>query len=145
MILKKRENDKEITCLIESSNIIGSIYNLQTETLTLIFNRGATYTYQNVYRIVYEGFETAQSQGKYFNQFIKSIPATKGDVTNIDTFKEYFNLIGDSVFQELRSTMYNVSVDITSIDNFSIKIIDTLLERLLEVKKLVEVNYTKED
>jgi hypothetical protein len=142
MILKKRENDKEITCLIESSNIIGSIYNFETETLTIIFKRGATYSYKNVYRLVYEGFESAQSQGKYFNQFIKSIPATLEESTNIDSFKEYFNLIGDTEFQELRTMMYNISVDITSIDKFSIDLINDFKNKLDTVVEIVKTNYT---
>lgn len=137
MILKKQIIGDEVKCLVESSNIIATSYNTLTEHLKITFKGGTQYMYSNVYRLIYEGFENATSQGSYFNQFIKQIPAIKMESEiDINNLIESFNIPGDELYQELRELMYNTSVDITDINGLTKKIIVDLINRLRDIEDL---------
>lgn len=77
MLLKKVEEDGITTALYESSNILSSKWN--GKDLTIIFKRGASYTYKDVSKTDYTRFETADSQGIVFNAKIKSYPFTQNN------------------------------------------------------------------
>jgi hypothetical protein len=68
MLVKREENlEKDgsvgfIESVYDSSNLLSSVYFPNTEKLYLIFKRGE----------LYESFEKAESQGKFFNQNIKN-------------------------------------------------------------------------
>jgi hypothetical protein len=70
MLLKKTEKDGVVKALYDSSNILASNWN--GADLTVIFKRGASYTYKNVSKTDYIRFETADSQGAVLNAKIKS-------------------------------------------------------------------------
>jgi len=72
MILKKQEKDNIIKAMYDSSNVLASVYDTNTNDLILIFNKGNQYKYQNVSFTDYTRFEIAESQGKVFNTHIKS-------------------------------------------------------------------------
>lgn len=79
MILEKnvivdKENKKYIECVFDSSNIAKTIYFEHMEKFYIFFKRGHGYSYVNVDKELYENFETAESQGKFFNKNIKDNP-----------------------------------------------------------------------
>ena len=71
MILKRQETDKQINTLYDSSNVLASIFDKDTNNLTIVFNKGKQYMYQNVKPTDYLRFEMAESQGKVFTTHIK--------------------------------------------------------------------------
>ena len=71
MLLKRQEKDNIIKAMYDSTNILASIYNRDTNDLTLIFNKGTQYKYPKVSMTDYTRFELAESQGKVFNTHIK--------------------------------------------------------------------------
>ena len=83
MILKRVEKDEKIKSIYESSNILASTYEPKTKDLTIIFKRGAIYTYKNVDKNDYFRFETADSQGEILNKHIKKYEAIKNDVVDV--------------------------------------------------------------
>lgn len=85
MILKRQENDNIIKAMYDSSNILASIYNNNTNDLDLIFKAGTRYRYNNVSKSDYMRFEIAESQGVIFNTHIKKYSFIKLD--NVDVSK----------------------------------------------------------
>lgn len=71
MILKRKEKNNIVKAIYESSNIVASTYDTNTEDLVLIFKSGTQYRYSNVSKSDYMRFEIAESQGKVFNTHIK--------------------------------------------------------------------------
>lgn len=85
MVVHKKTVEYITECVYNSSNIIKSIYNRQTQTLYLFFHKGSGYSYKPVPNELYEQFENATSQGKFFIQHIKKNPA----ITYKSEFKLY--------------------------------------------------------
>lgn len=73
-VVEEKDGKKYIECIFESSNITKSIYFEHNEKFYLFFKRGHGYSYINVSKELYEGFENAESQGKFFNEKIKTNP-----------------------------------------------------------------------
>jgi len=71
MILKRVEKDSLIKALYDSSNVLGSVYNTESNDLDLIFKSGQKYRYKGVSRADYMRLEIAESQGQVFNTHIK--------------------------------------------------------------------------
>jgi len=55
-----------------SSNIRGYSYNEQEKTLDIQFNNGGTYRYKDVPQELYEGFNQAESLGRFLHANIKN-------------------------------------------------------------------------
>lgn len=85
MILKRQEKNNEIKAIYDSSNVIASIFNTETNELQLIFKSGIKYKYPNVSKSDYMRLETADSQGAVFNSHIKKYVFEK--VGNVDITK----------------------------------------------------------
>lgn len=85
MILKKQEKDNKVKAIYSSSNICASTYDKTKKTLTIIFNHGGQYQYDNVSGSDYMRFEIADSQGKVLNSHIKSHTTTKLDAVDTKT------------------------------------------------------------
>lgn len=77
MILKRIEKDDLIKALYDSSNVLGSIYNTQTNDLDLIFKSGQKYRYKAVSKSDYMRLEISESQGQVFNTHIKKYAVEK--------------------------------------------------------------------
>ena len=93
MILKRQEKDNVIKAMYDSSNILASIYNKETNDLTLIFSKGSQYKYPAVKQTDYNRFELAESQGKVFNSHIKSYTFEKlEDINPADILTEVENI-----------------------------------------------------
>jgi hypothetical protein len=58
--------------IFDSSNILKVTYFPKQNRLYIAFNRGHTYSYENITPEIYEEFEKAESQGKYFLSKIKN-------------------------------------------------------------------------
>ncbi len=80
MLISKRNNLNEnkeleyIDTIYDSSNILQSTYFPEKERLYVAFNRGGVYSYGNISKELYEEFENAKSQGKFFASKIKKYP-----------------------------------------------------------------------
>jgi hypothetical protein len=85
MILKRQEKNNEIKAIYDSSNVIASIFNTETNELQLIFKSGIKYKYPNVSKSDYMRLETADSQGVIFNTHIKKYIFEK--LGNVDISK----------------------------------------------------------
>lgn len=79
MILKRQEKNSIVKAIYESSNIVASTYNSNTEDLVIIFKSGTQYKYSKVSKSDYMRFEVADSQGKVFNSHIKKYSYDKLD------------------------------------------------------------------
>ena len=55
-----------IEAIYASGNILKTTYFPKTNRLFIAFNRGQTYSYNNVDEELYNNFEKAESQGKFF-------------------------------------------------------------------------------
>lgn len=86
MILKKVERDGVIDCLYDSSNIVGSQYNENNKTLSVIFKNGGKYTYSDVPKVEYLIFEGSPSQGKVLNTRIKQYSFVNEGIVSIDDY-----------------------------------------------------------
>jgi len=59
-----------ITCEIESSNLVKTIYDSETKKLVTEFKNGVKYEYDEVPHNIYAQFRLSESQGKFFNTSI---------------------------------------------------------------------------
>lgn len=57
-----------IEAVFNSGNILKTTYFPQRNLLYIAFSRGHTYSYGNITPELYEEFENAESQGKFFHQ-----------------------------------------------------------------------------
>ena len=66
---------------VTSSNILSVGYDAERTSLVVTFkrerNEPATYTYPGVSLSVFEGMLSAESPGKYFNQYVMGLPFIK--------------------------------------------------------------------
>lgn len=95
MILKKQEKENKTKAIYSSSNICASTYEKDTQNLTIIFNNGGQYVYENVSPTDYTRFELADSQGAVFNTHIKKHSFKKLDkidpseiLTEVNNYKD---------------------------------------------------------
>ena len=56
-----------ITCEIESSNLVKTIYDSETKKMITEFKNGIKYEYDEVPHNIYAQFRLSESQGKFFN------------------------------------------------------------------------------
>ena len=61
-----------VECVYDSTSLLKSLYFPQTQSLYLSFKRGGVYSYSNVDNQLYENFENAESQGKFFHKEIRN-------------------------------------------------------------------------
>ena len=68
MAIKRTTIDgTKIICEIESSNLVKTEYDSETNKLMATFKNGIIYEYEDVPQKTYAQFRLAESQGKYFN------------------------------------------------------------------------------
>ena len=72
MLEKKLIKENTINATYDSSNIKKSVYDEDKKTLVIIFNKGNMYMYYPVEKELYDKFESADSQGKFFMKNIKN-------------------------------------------------------------------------
>ena len=65
-IISEQIKGKIINVDIKSSNLKSASYDTETKILTVTFNNGNIYTYENVPWEVFTKFRMSESQGKFF-------------------------------------------------------------------------------
>lgn len=114
MILKRVETDEKVKAIYESSNILASTYAPKTKDLTIIFKRGASYTYKNVEKTDYFRFETADSQGEILNKYIKKYTAIKNDVVDVKKIEDEIGNLKENEIKDLRNEIISYLKSIIS-------------------------------
>ena len=84
-IVKKDLIESKIRCLINSTNLLETIYDPNTKDLIITFRGGRVYQYKNVDPKIYNQFEQSESHGKSFHQFFKAAPSVR--LTDVDPTK----------------------------------------------------------
>ena len=130
MILKKIEKEGKINCLIESSNIHSTSYDTNDNTLLVVFKNGGTYKYKDIWSIIYEEFETAESQGKILNQRIKKQPFTKLEDSDIGIINESFVINGWDEFNEAIDIMYKFMTTNDNVTTVNTVSVDKIIKQL---------------
>jgi hypothetical protein len=59
--------------IIESSNMVKTEYNVETESMIVEFKNGNRYEYEKVPHNIYTRFRMTQSQGKFFKTDIEKV------------------------------------------------------------------------
>lgn len=70
-IISEKIDGKVISVEINSSNLKSASYDTETSLLTIVFNNGSIYEYENVPWEMFTKFRMNESQGKFLNQKIK--------------------------------------------------------------------------
>ena len=60
-----------MTTTLNSTFLKEATYDNSTRTLTVVFNNGRTYSYQNVDQSVYDGLINARSSSRFFGSEIR--------------------------------------------------------------------------
>jgi hypothetical protein len=81
-IVKKENIDSKIRCLINSTNILETLYDTASKDLIVTFKSGRSYQYKNVDPKVYNIFEQSPSHGQALHQMFKNTPTTR--LTDVD-------------------------------------------------------------
>jgi hypothetical protein len=71
-IISESINGVLISVVIKSSNLQAAVYNTETSTLSLTFNNGSIYEYEEVPWNIFTKFRLSESQGKFFTLNIKN-------------------------------------------------------------------------
>ena len=82
-IIKKNIIESKIRCLINSSNILETVYDTENKDLIITFRGGRVYKYKNIDPKIYNQFELSESHGKAFYTHFKTAPSIR--MTDIDT------------------------------------------------------------
>lgn len=69
-IIREEIKGTVIYNIIKSSNIVESKYDTSNKTMTIKFNNGVEYEYNDVPHEIYVQFRMAESQGKFFSSKI---------------------------------------------------------------------------
>lgn len=132
MLLNKRidEND-DIVCVYESSNIPMSIYSRSKKELRVIFKNGTQYKYNDVDNVSYLLFETADSQGKVLNSKIKQFDFEKLADYGVQAIQEY-----QEKLDEIAKENYRIDIRRRANELSSDTVMDT--KSLYELKTQIE-------
>ena len=142
MILKRVETDAKIKAIYESSNILASTYEPSKKDLTIIFKRGASYTYKNVDKTDYFRFETADSQGEVLNKHIKKYDAVKNDEVDVKKIEDEILNLREEEINKYKGEVVDYLKDVVETWNQSGKLKSDDLDRILimnnKLKELVK-------
>lgn len=141
MLIKKytdNENNKEHS-LYNSSNVLASEYNKDTNDLKVIFQNGGHYIYKNVDNTDHARFQLAESQGKVLNQSIKpTYEYIKKDDVDVEDYKKNIeDLIKKEVEQmekELKELMDDATEDYETNGNFSRRTLNSITTVIKNIK-----------
>jgi hypothetical protein len=142
MILKRVETDVKIKAIYESSNILASTYEPSKKDLTIIFKRGASYTYKNVDKTDYFRFETADSQGEVLNKHIKKYDAVKNDAVDVKKIEDEILNLREEEINKYKGEVVDYLKDVVETWNQSGKLKSDDLDRILimnnKLKELIK-------
>jgi len=142
MILKRVETDVKIKAIYESSNILASTYEPSKKDLTIIFKRGASYTYKNVDKTDYFRFETADSQGEVLNKHLKKYDAVKNDAVDVKKIEDEILNLREEEINKYKGEVVDYLKDVVETWNQSGKLKSDDLDRILimnnKLKELIK-------
>lgn len=142
MILKRVETDEKIKAIYESSNILASTYEPNKKDLTIIFKRGASYTYKNVDKTDYFRFETADSQGEVLNKHIKKYDTIKNDVVDVKKIEDEILNLREEEINKYKGEVVDYLKNIVETWDMSGKLKSDDLDRILlmnnKLKELIK-------
>ena len=131
MILKRVETDEKVRAIYESSNILASTYEPSKKDLTIIFKRGASYTYKGVDKTDYFRFETADSQGEVLNKHIKKYEAIKNDTVDVKKIEDEILNLKEAEINKYKSEVIDFLKGITESWDLHGRLKSDDLDRLL--------------
>jgi len=102
-ILNKDGSVGYIEAVFNSDNVLKTTYFPESQRLYIAFSRGHTYSYGNVSEELYDEFEDALSQGKFFHQKInnnKAHPARKEFTLYPTEVQELKQIVEDNKIEE---------------------------------------------
>jgi hypothetical protein len=102
-VLNEDESIGYIEAVFKSDNVLKTTYFPQAQRLYIAFSRGHTYSYGNIPREMYDEFENADSQGKYFHQKINNklkYPTRKEFTLYPNEVKELKQIVEDNKPEE---------------------------------------------
>jgi hypothetical protein len=101
-VLNEDESVGYIEAVFNSDNVLKTTYFLGIRRLYIAFSRGHTYSYGNVSKELYDEFENAESQGKFFH--------TKINKNNLYPYRKEFTLYPNEV-KELKQIVEDHKID----------------------------------
>lgn len=101
-ILNEDKSIGYIEAVFNSENVLKTTYFLNAQRLYIAFNRGGTYSYGNIPKELYDEFEIAESQGKFFHGKIKN--------KSEHPFRKEFTLYPNEV-KELKEIVENSKIE----------------------------------
>lgn len=72
MLLKREEESGSIEAYFDSSNVLKSLYIKERNMLYVFFGKGNVYSYYNIDNELYNLFESAESQGEFLTNEIRT-------------------------------------------------------------------------
>ncbi len=108
MLVERKEvlnEDKSIgyiEAVFNSDNVLKTTYFLGNQRLYIAFSRGHTYSYGNISKELYDEFEKADSQGKFFHMKINK--------NNMYPFRKEFTLYPNEV-KELKQIVEDNKIE----------------------------------
>ena len=143
MIIKREENNGIVEAMYDSSNILSSLYDTNSNSLIIIFKNGGKYRYPNVSKSDYMRFEIAESQGVVFNTHIKKYSFEKLDNIDLEVLmnkiKESKQLLSEEKNAQLlvkRKTLLAKTKQISSFNDDVLN--EVLINELTNLKKLID-------
>ena len=70
MVLKNFDLNNIRTSYYDSTNVLKSIYDIQTNSLEVIFGKGQHYLYEGIIPYIYQRFQLSQSKGKAVQDYL---------------------------------------------------------------------------
>ena len=141
MLLERVENGKLVDAIYESSNVLASSYNKETNDLTVTFKNGGSYTYLKVQNTDYLRFETAESQGKILNSKLKSYAFSKNEKVNTEDVLNRIKNLKDVELDSYRRVLTAKMESLVTYFNQSGRLQNNDLTSLVsEIEKYKELN-----
>lgn len=143
MLLKRNEKNGIVEAMYDSSNILSSIYDLDTSDLVIVFKNGGKYKYPKVSKSDYMRFEIADSQGVVFNSHIKKYSFEKLEnidleilMTKLDESKKLLAEEKNAILLAKRKLLMSKIKQISSFNEDIMN--DVLINELSNLKKLID-------
>lgn len=143
MLIKRNDNGNKVDVLYESSNILASSWDKNTNDLIITFKRGEQYVFHNVKPTDYARFELAESQGQEFNKRIKNVYKFEKlrliDIADllkeINEFRTKEILIAEKNLITAMTVLINSYGKKNSIDIKELENIELFINKLKEIKE----------
>jgi len=138
MILNRTTKETTIFALYESSNILASYYEMDNKILTIIFKNGGSYSYIGVNNNDYVRFETAESQGNVFNEYIKKYDFQKNEKVNTEQFINEVTELKNNEIREFEKVLISKMLEVTKIYETTGKVDKDITNDILKISEIIK-------